>query len=143
MTPKIQEKTTAKKSTEPFFYAVGKRKTSIARVKLIDGGKGVITVNGQPMEDYFYGELIGGVKAPLKLVELPKRFDIDAEAIGGGISSQADAVRHGISKALTVFDPALRILLKRAGFMTRDSRNKERKKPGLRRARRAPQWSKR
>lgn len=142
MTPKTQEKTTAK-STEPFFYAVGKRKTSIARVKLIDGGKGVITVNGQPMEDYFYGELIGSVKAPLKLVELPKRFDIDAEAIGGGISSQADAVRHGISKALTVFDPALRILLKRAGFMTRDSRNKERKKPGLRRARRAPQWSKR
>ncbi len=145
MTPKTQEKTTVEKKEklEPFFYAVGKRKTSIARVRMTDGGKGVIVVNGQPIEDYFYGALIGGVKAPLRLVEMLKRFDVDAEAIGGGISSQADAVRHGISKALVVFDPALRILLKRAGFMTRDSRNKERKKPGLRRARRAPQWSKR
>ena len=112
-------------------------------MRLYDNGKGGITVNEHPMEDYFFGEMIGNVKSPLKLVDLLKRFDVVAEAIGGGIASQSDAVKHGIAKALVVFDPSLRILLKRGGFMTRDSRAKERKKPGLLRARRAPQWSKR
>jgi small subunit ribosomal protein S9 len=140
---KTPEKPAKAERKERFFYAVGKRKTSIARVRMYDNGKGNITVNEHPMEEYFFGEMIGNVKSPLKLVELPKRFDIDVEAIGGGISSQADAVKHGIAKALVVFDPSLRILLKRGGFMTRDSRVKERKKPGLLRARRAPQWSKR
>jgi len=142
MTPKTLEKPKAERK-ERFFFAIGKRKTSIAQVKLFDNGKGVMTINGKPFEDYFFGEMIGNVKAALKLVDLPKRFDVEAEAAGGGISSQADAVRHGIAKALVVFDPALRIILKRGGFMTRDSRIKERKKPGLLRARRAPQWSKR
>ncbi|HLG93381.1 MAG TPA: 30S ribosomal protein S9 [candidate division Zixibacteria bacterium] len=139
---KTPEKPKAERK-ERFFYAVGKRKSSIARVCLYENGKGDFTINEHPMEEYFFGEMIGSVKSPLKLVDMPKRFDIVVEAIGGGISSQADAVRHGISKALTVFDPSLRILLKKAGYMTRDSRVKERKKPGLRRARRAPQWSKR
>jgi small subunit ribosomal protein S9 len=126
-----------------YFYAVGKRKTSIARVNLYENGTGEMTVNGKPMNEYFFGEMMGTIKSPLKLVEMPKRFDVVADTIGGGISSQADAVKHGIAKALVVFDPALRIILKRGGFMTRDSRVKERKKPGLLRARRAPQWSKR
>ena len=134
--PKVERK-------ERYFYAVGKRKTSIARVNLYDNGTGEMTINGHPMNEYFFGEMMGNIKSPLKLVELPKRFDVVAEAIGGGVSSQADAVKYGIAKALVVFDPALRIILKRGGFMTRDSRIKERKKPGLRRARRAPQWSKR
>ncbi len=142
MTPKTQDKPKVEKK-EHFFFAIGKRKTSIAQVKLYDNGKGVMTINGKPFEDYFFGEMIGSVKSALKLVDLTKRFDVEAEAAGGGISSQADAVRHGIAKALVVFDPSLRLILKRGGFMTRDSRIKERKKPGLLRARRAPQWSKR
>ena len=125
-----------------YYYANGKRKTSIARVRLY-AGKGNIVVNEKPINDYFFGALIGNVTAPLKLVDMLKSFDATVKVIGGGVSSQADAVRHGIAKALIVFDPALRIPLKRAGFITRDSRVKERKKFGLRRARRAPQWSKR
>jgi small subunit ribosomal protein S9 len=142
MTPKTQDKPKVEKK-EHFFFAIGKRKTSIAHVKLYDNGKGVMTINGKPFEDYFFGEMIGSVKSALKLVDLTKRFDVEATALGGGISSQSDAVRSGIAKALVVFDPSLRIILKRGGYMTRDSRIKERKKPGLLRARRAPQWSKR
>lgn len=133
------------KSTLPkgrYHYANGKRKTSVARVRLYDG-KGEIIVNNASLADYFHGILIGNVKAPLKLVDMLKRFDISVRVVGGGVSSQADAVRHGIAKALMVFDPALRAPLKKAGYITRDSRAKERKKFGLRRARRAPQWSKR
>ncbi len=126
-----------------YHYANGKRKMSVARVRLYEKGKGDILVNDQPLEDYFFGTLIGTVKAPLKLVNLLKEFDITVKVNGGGLSSQADAVRHGIAKALTVFDPSLRGSLKRAAFLTRDARTKERKKFGLQRARRAPQWSKR
>lgn len=125
-----------------YHYANGKRKTSVSRVRLYDG-KGEILVNGKSVNEYFFGALIGNVKAPLKLVNLLKSFDISVKVIGGGVSSQSDAVRHGIAKALIVFDPSLRLTLKQAGFLTRDSRTKERKKFGLRGARRAPQWSKR
>lgn len=134
-----------KKATIPkgrYFYANGKRKTSVARVRLYEG-KGEIVVNEKPMKEYFFGSLIGNIKAPLKLVDLLKRFDISVKVHGGGVSSQSDAIRHGIAKALIEFDPALRTALKRAGFITRDSRVKERKKFGLHRARRAPQFSKR
>jgi len=141
-TEKVAEKPTAQRK-DRYFYAVGKRKTSVARVRLYENGKGEFKVNGQPLEKYFYGELIGSTKAPLKLTELLKRFDIEVEAQGGGIASQADAVRHGIARAITRFDSSFRLVLKRAGYLTRDSRAKERKKPGLLRARRAPQWSKR
>lgn len=126
-----------------YHYSNGKRKTSIARVRLYENGKGEIMINDRPLNEYFFGTLIGNVKSPLKLVDLLKRFDVDVKVSGGGVSSQSDAVRHGIAKALTVFDPALRTPLKRAGFISRDSRNKERKKPGLHGARRAPQWAKR
>jgi len=139
-------KTEAKTSTErkgKYYYANGKRKTSVARVRLYEKGKGDIIINDQPANDYFFGTLIGNIKAPLKLVDMLKSFDVVVKVEGGGISSQSDAVRHGISKALTVFDPALRTVLKRASLLTRDARMKERKKFGLHRARRAPQWSKR
>lgn len=126
-----------------YFYANGKRKTAIARVRLYEKGKGEIIVNGKPAKEYFFGTLIGNLKAPLKLVNLVKNFDITIKIIGGGVSAQSDAARHGIAKALTVYDPALRAALKKAGFLTRDSRVKERKKFGLKRARRAPQWAKR
>lgn len=147
--PKTEEKTIIKeeKITTKFkgryFYACGKRKTSIARVRLYENGKGDIIVNNHPIEEYFFGTMIGSVKSPLKLVDMLKSFNISAYATGGGISSQADAVRHGIAKALMESDPALRGILKKAGFLTRDSRIKERKKFGLHRARRAPQWAKR
>ncbi len=126
-----------------YFYANGKRKTSVARVRLYENGKGEIVVNNKSITDYFFGELIPSVKAPLKIANALKLFDITALVSGGGVSSQADAVRHGISKALLEYDPELRSQLKKAGFLTRDSRVKERKKPGLKRARRAPQWAKR
>lgn len=142
MATKTEEKTSMARKGK-YFYSNGKRKTSVARVRLYEKGKGDIIVNGQPVNEYFFGTLIGGIKAPLKLVDMLKSFDITAKVSGGGISSQADAVRHGISKALTVFDPNLRAVLKKAGLLTRDSRVKERKKFGLHRARKAPQWSKR
>lgn len=126
-----------------YFYANGKRKTSVARVRLYENGKGEIIVNNKSVNDYFYGELIGSIKAPLKIANALKLFDVVALIQGGGVSSQADALRHGISKALLEYDPELRSELKRVGFLTRDSRVKERKKFGLKRARRAPQWAKR
>ncbi len=144
--PKTEDKTTKETSTVRkgrYFYANGKRKTSVARVRLYENGKGDIVINDKPMKEYFFGSLIGNIKAPLKLVDMLKNFDITVKVVGGGVSSQSDAVRHGISKALIVFDPALRAVLKKVGFLTRDSRVKERKKPGLHGARRAPQWAKR
>lgn len=140
------EETTEKNLMERegrYFYANGKRKTSVARVRLYENGKGEVVINNKPMEDYFFGTLIGNIKAPLKIANALKTFDITIKIVGGGVSSQSEAARHGIAKALLVFDPALRPALKKAGFLTRDSRTKERKKFGLKRARRAPQWSKR
>ncbi len=125
-----------------YWYATGKRKTAVARVKLFEGS-GQVMVGGRPADEYFFGIQMGSLRAPLKIVEMEKRFDVEVEVEGGGISAQSDAVRHGIAKALTVFDAALRPTLKKAGFLTRDSRVKERKKYGLKRARRAPQFSKR
>lgn len=141
-TEEKQEKSLMKRDGH-YFYANGKRKTSVARVRLYENGKGDIVVNNKPFTEYFFGELIGSIKAPLKIANALKLFDITALIEGGGVSSQADALRHGISKALLEYDPELRSQLKKAGFLTRDSRVKERKKPGLKRARRAPQWAKR
>lgn len=126
-----------------YHYANGKRKTAVARVRLYEKGKGEIIVNNRPMEDYFFGTLIGNVKAPLKLTSTDKQFDITILVTGGGVAAQSDACRHGTAKALQTFDPGFRQALKKAGFLSRDSRSKERKKPGLKRARRAPQWAKR
>lgn len=139
------EKTTPKKTgSQEYYYANGKRKTAVARVRLYPKGKGLITVNNQKSEDYF--TLLTSkevIKSPLKLVGLNNEFDISVIVCGGGISAQADAIRHGIAKALIDYDEKFRSALKKAGFLTRDARVKERKKPGLKRARRAPQFSKR
>ena len=125
------------------YYSIGKRKTSIARVRLLPDGSGDVTVNGMPLKQYFAGIQIENAIAPLTITSQGKAFDVDAHIIGGGKMSQSDALRHGISRALLLVNPEFRSDLKRAGFLRRDARIKERKKPGLHRARRAPQFSKR
>ena len=129
--------------TRPFFYGTGRRKTSVARVRLYNG-TGVITVNGRGIDDYFGLEALKLiVRPPLELLGLTDKFDIVVNVNGGGVSGQAGAIRHGISRALLQYDAELRPQLKKAGFLTRDPRMKERKKYGLKAARRAPQFSKR
>ncbi len=128
---------------EEIYYGTGKRKTAIARV-WIQPGDGNITVNKKPLNEYFGRECLGiVVKNPLVVTNSVKRFDIIATVKGGGMSGQADAIKHGISKALLQSDPNLRLTLKRGGFLTRDSRIKERKKYGQKGARKKFQFSKR
>jgi len=126
-----------------YFYGLGKRKSAIARVRLFQDGAGEMTVNTQPLAKYFFSTLGENAAAPLALTDQIKKMDVQAFVEGGGKVSQSDAIRLGISRALILMDPALRATLKQAGFLRRDSRIKERKKPGLKRARRAPQFSKR
>ena len=126
-----------------YFYSAGKRKTAIARVKLFQDGKGDIMVNGKQAKEHFAGVQVENALAPFKLTDTKGKFDVEVQVVGGGKSAQSDAVRLGISRALLLFDPELRTTLKREGFLRRDARIKERKKPGLKRARRAPQFSKR
>ena len=125
------------------YYATGRRKTSSARVYL-SNGSGEITVNGKPL-DRFFGRQTARmvVRQPLDVVEMSDKFDINIKVSGGGISGQAGAIRHGITRALMEYDGELRKDLRRAGFVTRDAREVERKKVGLRKARRATQFSKR
>lgn len=126
-----------------FYYACGKRKTSIARVKMYSGS-GEITINKREVNEYLpVKNLVGTLKTPLTLTGTAKSFDIIVMVQGGGISSQAEAIRHGIAKALIIYDPLNKSTLKKAGLLTRDSRIKERKKFGLKRARKGPQFSKR
>lgn len=134
---------TASSPHRQYFAALGKRKTAIARVKVYPGGSGVYHVNGKAIDDYFDGIAAENMCAPLAQTEAKALFDIEARVVGGGKPAQADAIRHGVSRALILYNPELRPELKRAGFLRRDPRIKERKKPGLRRARRAPQFSKR
>jgi small subunit ribosomal protein S9 len=127
-----------------FIPAVGRRKTSIARVRLIKNGKGIVTINGKPYDKYFtVYEHRNAVISPLETVGQADAVDVSAFVKGGGIHGQAEAVRHGISRALIVLNPTFRKSLKKLGYLTRDARKKERKKFGLKKARRAPQWSKR
>lgn len=126
-----------------FFYGTGKRKTSVSRTRLYKG-TGSITINGRELGDYFpRATLQMIIRQPLKLTKTLEKFSIACRVTGGGLSGQAQAVRHGISRALLEFDPELRGVLKRAGFLTRDSRVKERKKYGQRAARARYQYSKR
>lgn len=129
--------------TKQYFYSAGKRKTAVARVKLFEDGKGDITVNDKKAKELFTPLQIENAVAPLSLLGKAKNFDIIVYVAGGGKESQSDAIRHGISRALLLVDPDVRSQLKREGFLRRDARIKERKKPGLRSARRAPQFSKR
>lgn len=130
-------------SGKRYFAAVGRRKSSVARVRLYDKGEGNVEVNGKPINKYFFGIFTQNALYPLKLTEQQKMYDITIKVIGGGYSSQSDAVRNGVAKALIEANADLRLILKKAGLLSRDARIKERKKPGLKRARRAPQWQKR
>ena len=125
------------------YYGTGRRKTSVARVRLVPG-EGNVTINGREMQEYFglkTLELI--VRQPLNLTETIDKYDVIAKVEGGGSSGQAGAIRHGISRALLKLDAELRPALKKAGFLTRDPREKERRKYGLKKARKASQFSKR
>ncbi|MCI6023194.1 MAG: 30S ribosomal protein S9 [Oscillospiraceae bacterium] len=130
--------------SKPYFYGTGRRKSSVARVRVYQGGTGSITINGRSIDDYFGLETLKLiVRQPLALTETEGKFDIVCTVTGGGVTGQAGAIRHGLSRALLQFDAELRPVLKKAGFLTRDPRMKERKKYGLKAARRAPQFSKR
>ena len=133
------------KSKKPYHYGTGRRKSSVARVHLFPNGTGSITINGRDIDDYFGLETLKLiVRQPLDTTDLLGKVDIVATVTGGGVTGQAGAIRHGIARALLQYNSEeLRPALKKAGFLTRDPRMKERKKYGLKAARRAPQFSKR
>ena len=130
-------------TTESYYYGTGRRKSSTARV-ILTSGTGDITVNKRPLDEYFGRETARMVvRQPLDVAELLRKVDIRVKVAGGGNSGQAGAIRHGITRALMRYDETLRDPLRKAGFVTRDSREVERKKVGLRKARKRPQYSKR
>ena len=131
-------------SKKPYVYGTGRRKSSVARVHLFPGGTGAITINNRDIDEYFGLETLKYiVRQPLNKTDTTSKVDIRATVKGGGVTGQAGAIRHGISRALLLLDENFRPTLKEAGFLTRDPRMKERKKYGLKGARRAPQFSKR
>jgi len=135
--------TTAETKTK-YFEAVGRRKTSIARVRMTPDAKQSVTVNDRKFEDYFKtADLRATAIDALEKTKLTQKFKVTVVLVGGGISGQAGALRHGISRALLVYDKELRKKLKKMTFLTRDPRAKERRKFGLKKARKSPQWSKR
>ena len=128
---------------KPYFYGTGRKKHSVARVRLYNG-TGKITINGRDIDDYFGLETLKLiVRQPLNSLDLIGKFDIECTVVGGGVSGQAGAIRHGLARALLKVSEDYRPILKKAGFLTRDPRMKERKKYGLKKARRASQFSKR
>ncbi len=137
------KKETQSKSSHKYVEGVGRRKTATARVRL-SKGEGAMTVNEKPFKEYFQSPELGEkALQPLTSLKLGSDFGISAKVQGGGIHAQAEAVRHGLARALTILDPELKTQLRSLGYLTRDSRMVERKKYGLRKARRAPQWQKR
>ena len=131
-------------SKKKYNYGTGRRKSSVARVRVFENGTGVITINGRDINDYFGLDTLKlVVNQPLVSADLVGKVDVVVTVAGGGVSGQAGAIRHGISRALLQLNPEFRATLKAAGFLTRDPRMKERKKYGLKAARRAPQFSKR
>ena len=131
------------KTEKKYYYGTGRRKNAIARVRLTEG-KGNITVNGKNLDEYFGLETLKViVKQPLSVTNSTSKYDVIVKVIGGGLSGQAGAIRHGISRALNEANSEFRPILKANGFLTRDPRMKERKKYGLKKARKAPQFSKR
>ena len=142
--PIIKEKKVKVDLSGKYIKAIGRRKTSVAQVRMYEKGEGEIIVNDQPAVDYFKKEEnLNIVLQPLKLVSKAKDFNFSIIVKGGGTLGQLDAVRHGIARALVKYDPEFKAILKTSGYITRDPRQKERKKPGLKKARKAPQWSKR
>jgi len=133
-----------KKTTKKYLETVGRRKTSVARVRLTEADKTTYIVNNSKLSEYFpTNELQSIIKDPLKESKVDAKFLISGLVKGGGINAQAEAFRHGISRALLLFDEELKKSLKKAGFLKRDPRMKERKKFGLKKARKSPQWNKR
>ena len=133
----------AKKSDNIVFLGTGRRKKSIARIRLVEG-KGNITVNGKALDEYFGTEVLKViVKQPLVATNTLDKYDVICKVVGGGFTGQAGAIRHGIARALLQANSEYRPILKSSGFLTRDARMKERKKYGLKKARKAPQFSKR
>jgi small subunit ribosomal protein S9 len=134
----------ADKQAATYFYGTGRRKTAVARVRLLPG-TGEITVNGKTAREYFGGrdQHQLQIRMPLRLTGTLERFDVSVRVVGGGVSGQVGAIRHGVARALLRFDEELRPTLKVAKMLTRDPRAKERKKVGLKRARKAPQYTKR
>lgn len=127
-----------------YYEAVGRRKAATARVRLFPGGEGAIEINEQPLEEYFHRQLdIFHLREPLEVMGMESRFNITVLVNGGGTKGQAGAIRLGIARALLKVDPDMRPTLRTGGFLTRDARVKERKKPGLKKARKAPQYTKR
>jgi len=130
--------------TDQYFEGIGRRKTSTARVRLHVGGTGEVQINEKPASDYFGRAAdVQKLLTPLKIVGAESRFNVTVKVTGGGDTGQADAVAMGVARALVESDPELKPVLRKAGFLTRDARAKERKKPGLKRARKAPQYTKR
>ena len=126
------------------YWGTGRRKSAVARVRLIPGGNGAITINGRSIDEYCDLDTLKLIiRQPLALTETESKYDVFVNVNGGGFTGQAGAIRHGIARALIVAEPELRSALKAAGYLTRDPRMKERKKYGLKKARRAPQFSKR
>ena len=126
------------------YWGTGRRKSAIARVRLIPGGTGAITINGRSIDEYCDLDTLNLIiRQPLVLTETDSKYDVFVNVIGGGFTGQAGAIRHGVARALVVAEPELRPALKKEGYLTRDPRMKERKKYGLKKARRAPQFSKR
>ena len=131
-------------NSNPYFYGTGRRKSSVARVRVYPNGTGAITINGRDIDDYFGLDTLKLiVRQPMELTETVGAFDIICTVTGGGVTGQAGAIRHGLSRALLQYNEETRPVLKKAGLLTRDPRMKERKKYGLKKARRAPQFSKR
>jgi len=130
--------------TGQYYEGIGRRKTSTARVRLHSGGTGTITVNDKPAREYFGRETdANNVAAPMKLVGVEARYDVTVKVSGGGDTGQSDAAAMGVARALLEIDQEYKSMLRKAGYLTRDARAKERKKPGLKRARKAPQYTKR
>jgi small subunit ribosomal protein S9 len=135
---------TPTKPTTKYFEAVGRRKTAIARVRIVPGKKTGFEINGKPLESYFpVKEMQITAEEALANSKAAEKFHVSAKIVGGGISAQSEALRHGIARALLEYDLALRGTLKKLGYLRRDPRAKERRKFGLKKARKSPQWSKR
>lgn len=142
--PVKKEKKTKDNFSGKYIQAIGRRKTSVAQVRMYEKGSGVFVINGLDALEFLKQEdNVNLALQPLKAVSKLKDFDLSVVVKGGGVSGQLDAISHGIARALVKFDPELKTILKADSYLTRDPRKKERKKPGLRKARKAPQWSKR
>ncbi len=128
-----------------YYYGMGRRKTAVARVRLYPNGDGSITINGKTAQAYFgtRDTHMATMNAPLRVLELGNSYNMSVRVVGGGTSGQAGAIRHAVARALLRVNPEWKLSLRKAGYLTRDPRMKERKKPGLKRARKAPQYTKR